>query len=120
MSYRRLSILACCVAVGVASATQPAPDNSDDQAKALEALRQAENAQPATPPVEQPAPKKKPAKKPKKTAPPVVQQPAPAPAAATAPVPAASSQDQAQALEALRQAEGGRPAAAATAPAAPV
>jgi hypothetical protein len=108
MRYRKLSIMACCVAVGIGSASQgqPAPDTSDDQAKALEALHQAEQAQPTTPPAK---PKKKRAKKVKKPAAvapaaPVAVAPA-TPAAATA----SSPDDDARALEALRQAEHPQP-----------
>src|SRR5580692_11446647 len=102
MRYRKLSILACCAAVSLASATQPAPDNSDDQAKALEALRQTEN----TPPAEQPVkPKKKLSRKERKAAAQAAAQAAPvavapAPAPVPTPVPAASAEDQTQALEA--------------------
>ena len=52
--------MACCVAVGLSSAaqTQSPADSSDDQAKALEALRQAEHTAPAETPAK-PAKKKK-------------------------------------------------------------
>jgi translation initiation factor IF-2 len=129
MRYRKLSILAFCVAasIGFAAQAQSAADSSDDQAKVLEALRQAEHATP----VEQPAKsKKKPAKKSK----PIV-----APVAPTAQqpigLPASSSDEEARAWEALRKAEHGQAAPAmatpvvtapavttpaATAPAAPI
>jgi hypothetical protein len=96
MRNRKLCIMACCVAVGLSSAaqTQSPADSSDDQAKALEALRQAEHTAPAETPAK-PA-KKKPAKQQKISPAPVAQPPAAAPAA--------SSDEQARALEALRQA----------------
>ncbi len=106
MRNRKLSILACCVAVGIGSYTQSQPATDDDQAKALEALRQAEHAQP-----EPPAKAKKKAKKEKKKAEEAAAPVAPvaAPVAATPPpptgVPASTPDDDARLLEALHQAE---------------
>jgi len=113
MRNRKLSILACCVAVGIGSSTQaqPATDTPDDQAKVLEALHQAEHSQP-----EPPAKAKKKAKKEKKkaeeaaapvapVAPPVAATPPPATGA-----PASTPDDDARLLEALHQAEHVQPA----------
>src|ERR1017187_5244841 len=103
MRNSKLCILTCCVGMSWATfaAAQPAASGSDDQEKALQALRQAE----ATP-LEQPATTpQKAAKKKKKAAnqtTPAAAQPAPAASA-----PAAATDEQRQALEALRQAEAG-------------
>ncbi|HEX3716412.1 MAG TPA: hypothetical protein VH595_00460 [Verrucomicrobiae bacterium] len=95
MINRKLCIMACCLGMGVAIATQaqPAAGTSDDQKAALDALRQAEKGQPAT----------------------TNSAPAPtAPATATA---ATTDAENAQALEALRRAEGGHAAHGPVAPA---
>ena len=115
MSNSKLCILTCCIGVSLATfvTAQPAASGSDDQEKALQALRQAE----ATP-LEQPAvtPKKarKKAKKVAKEATPAVVQTAPVDSA-----PAAITEEQRQALQALRQAEAGPAVADQTAPTTP-
>jgi hypothetical protein len=95
MINRKLSIMACCLGIGVAIATQaqPAAGTSDDQKAALDALRQAEKGRPAT------------------------TNSAPAPTAPVTATAATTDAENAQALEALRQAEGGHAAHGPVAPA---
>jgi colicin import membrane protein len=104
MRYLTLSVLACSLTAGLGllAHAQPASKIAADQARALEALRQAERAQP---PSHTPAKaKKKPAGKNKKQAPSLAQQ--------HVFLPVFSLEDQERALRALRQVEHGQPAAA--------
>src|ERR1700679_1826149 len=102
MRYRKLCIVACTLAVGVAFVAQVPrlsgqPDDQD--AKVLKALHQAEKAQDAQTPTK-PKKKSKKEKKADMAAPAVT--PAPAPAVVTTP---ASPDEDAKLLEALHQAE---------------
>src|SRR5580700_3110809 len=117
MRNLKLSILACGVVVGIGFSTQnqPAPDSSDDQAKVLEALRQAESQSAQQPPAKE---KKKPAKKKKAEANPEAQTPPPAPStpsavitpATVAAAPASTPDQESGELQALHQAEHVQPA----------
>ncbi len=125
MRNSNLCILACCVGVCWATfvTAQSAASGSDDQDKALQALRQAEAGSTADQVLAERAAQKEAAKQKKlrikqekeakkaasaqkkkaaEEATPAVEQPAPA-----APVAAASADEQSKALEALRHAEAG-------------
>ncbi len=101
MRYRTLSVVACSLAAGMGllAHAQPSSRIAQDQARALEALRQAERAQPSR---TRAASKKKPSRKHTKQAAPLAQRPVF--------LPAFSLEDQTRALRALRRVEHGEPA----------
>jgi hypothetical protein len=101
MKYRTLSVVACSLAVGfgLLAHAQPSSRIAQDQARALEALRQAERAQPSRRDAES---KKKPSRKHTKQSAPLAQRPVV--------FPAFSLEDQDLALRALRRVEHGQPA----------